>query len=287
MRAKDESNAISKVVYIGNVAQAAEFILYNADMQLLAVICEENRVSEDMITFCLIRNIALKTVSNKSQLVTAIEENCKCDFFVMYAFGIILPKLITERFEIFNIHLGYLPDYKGRHPTYWATVKNEKFIGMSLHRVTADIDSGAILERLTIPYYFWMSENELEKSIIEQIPKLLCSLSVYKRNGSMPIGDSNSAGGYFLPVSDEDKTICLDTDSFDVIFNKIRAQSKYDGAKVPLDHTTIWIKQARFVYRNIPETGDYFEENGFLYLYIRNDTWLKSNDYKFEENVSS
>ena len=35
-------------------------------------------------------------------------------------------KRILDNFETYNIHLSYLPQYRGRHPLHWAIINGEK-----------------------------------------------------------------------------------------------------------------------------------------------------------------
>lgn len=64
-----------KVVYIGNMAQVAEKI-FNENLDLKKIICEENRINDDLITFGLIRNIEIVLVANKNELFDTLKE-CK------------------------------------------------------------------------------------------------------------------------------------------------------------------------------------------------------------------
>lgn len=46
---------------------------------------------------------------------------------------------------VFNIHPGYLPQYRGPFPTAWAIVKGESTFGITIHYVDSGIDTGDIL----------------------------------------------------------------------------------------------------------------------------------------------
>lgn len=265
-----------KVVYLGNVAQAAEYIAFNSNFELVQIICEQDRINEDLMTVSLLRDVPLIPVANQEQLQEKMY-HIECDFFIMFSFGMIIPKSITENLEIYNIHGGYLPDYKGRHPTYWASVNNEKYLGITLHKVNHKIDAGEIIERMTVPYYFWMDENSLSYALSEKIVSLLDALVLYKQEKIKSI--PNIGGRYDPPVSEEDKVIS-ETEPYSNIFNKVRTQSKYDGAKIIIDPTTfILVKKARFLYGDCVEKR-YYEQNGSLYWHIRDNIWLKSDDYK-------
>ena len=224
------------------------------------------------------RDVPLQMVDSKEQLSDIMQE-ADIDFFIMFSFGIILPNTLTSAVEIYNIHTGDLPWYKGRHPTYWATVGNEKQIGITLHVVAEGIDSGDIIARKLIPYYFWMTEDDLSHDLLKEIPCLLEALFQYKQGKLNLI--PNIGGTYYKTVEEQEKTI-LSGDSWATIFNKIRAQTKYEGAKFILDESlSVWIKNARFVYGTDKGDCSYYESGDFLYVHVRDGIWIKTKSYKF------
>jgi methionyl-tRNA formyltransferase len=55
--------------------------------------------------------------------------------------------LAMPRLGAFNIHGSLLPRYRGRAPVNWAVLHGEPRIGMTLHRMTARADAGAIVDQ--------------------------------------------------------------------------------------------------------------------------------------------
>jgi methionyl-tRNA formyltransferase len=49
------------------------------------------------------------------------------------------------RFGCINVHTAKLPEYRGLYPTYWAMSCGEKTIGISIHYIEKDIDTGKII----------------------------------------------------------------------------------------------------------------------------------------------
>ena len=49
------------------------------------------------------------------------------------------------RFGCVNLHCGLLPDYKGAPPGFWELRNGETEVGVTVHRVTAQLDAGPIL----------------------------------------------------------------------------------------------------------------------------------------------
>lgn len=271
------------ISYIGNYYKVSEMIFHNDKLELVSIFCEKSKVSDDLITFALVRNIPIYKVSTKEELQRLIEkENEVVDFFIMCSFGKRVPLELLSGVDIYNIHYSQLPYYKGRHPTFWATVSCEKKLGISIHKITSKIDEGEIIAQRNIPYYIWMNENEIFDKLTEEVPVLLNSVVDYIENTTEVI--KNMPGNYYPVVSEYDYTINIESDSFEVIYNKIRAQSKYSGGKVHLDKKVCWIKNIKFTEYKIGEKK-YLIKDGYLLIKINNEICIKTSDFEFKEEI--
>jgi methionyl-tRNA formyltransferase len=185
------------------------------------------------------------------------------DTVLMCSLGMIVKDDILSQRKVYNIHTSKLPDYRGRHPTFFATINGDKHLGITLHEVNTGIDTGKIIAIEEVPYYYWMSENDLMNAMLEKVPALLNNLSSYMENRIASF--SNEHGSYFPPVTDNDKIITpLDKPS--LILNKIRAQSKYNGALVHLDNKVYRIKKAQvdILTGEVADSNSYVFSNGQL-----------------------
>ena len=59
----------------------------------------------------------------------------------------IFPREICEKdnITIINLHIAYLPEYRGMNPSTWAIYNQEKYAGVTWHTVSASIDNGGII----------------------------------------------------------------------------------------------------------------------------------------------
>lgn len=266
-----------KIGYIGCSVELAEYIFFDEELQLDIVICEKERFSDDMLTFCLIRNVQYILVENKKDFVEKI--SCighEVDFFIMYSFGIIIPSEIIQKIKIFNIHPSLLPKYKGRNPVYWAMIQNEKFIGITLHEVVEGIDEGKIITQYKVPNYIWKNIEQINVSLNSQMPKILNDLVRYLNNER----DScdNHKGEYWPRISNDDITIDINTDSYDIIFNKVRTQFNYKGAKLQYEGNTYWIKKMTF-----SNTTSNYDEN-VIYIPYKDNIYIKLLEFYIEDD---
>ena len=266
-----------KTVYIGAKHSTAEYIFHNENFSLEAIICEKNKLSDELLTFSLVREVRLFVIESKSDLVDIMTKLGDEYIYIMHFFALKIPVQRLPGYKIFNIHPSKLPGYKGAHPTYWATVNNEINIGVSLHIVTEELDEGVIIGQEIVPYYIWENEVSLQKKIGTVIPSLLNKLILYIK-GQNTVTIANGAGDYYPRVTDKDVYIDLQNDSPALIYNKVRAESSYDGAKINLGDNTFCILNMLFQMARLE--NDYLEENGHLYIRYTDELIIDVVSYK-------
>tara|TARA_Y100000590_G_C15334626_1_gene869065 strand:- start:11 stop:712 length:702 start_codon:yes stop_codon:yes gene_type:complete len=67
------------------------------------------------------------------------------DLIISAGFDKIIKNDVIKYFpNIVNVHYGLLPEYRGSNSIPWAILNNEKYIGITLHKVDSGIDSGDI-----------------------------------------------------------------------------------------------------------------------------------------------
>jgi methionyl-tRNA formyltransferase len=127
--------------------------------------------------------------------------------------------LQAPRIGCFNLHPGPLPRYAGLNPVCWALYFGETTHGVTLHRMTAEIDAGPIVYQSVFP----VSEVDTGFSVSlrcikEGIPLVSRFLTQLEKN---PLN---------LPEISQD-----------------RAQRHYQGREVPHRGRVIWSRTARQV----------------------------------------
>lgn len=86
--------------------------------------------------------------------------NCFCNFkFVK----------LLEQYPTLNVHLAPLPHYRGRHPLHWALINGESEFGVTVHRMTAEIDGGDIYWQKMVSVDEGMSVQALRKRLMEAL----------------------------------------------------------------------------------------------------------------------
>jgi methionyl-tRNA formyltransferase len=69
------------------------------------------------------------------------------DLMVVYGFSWRLPRSVLQipRFGVINIHSSMLPKYRGPAPVLWAIRNGDSHIGITIHRMDENFDTGPIL----------------------------------------------------------------------------------------------------------------------------------------------
>jgi methionyl-tRNA formyltransferase len=74
------------------------------------------------------------------------------DLLVVDGTGILREPVFTAaRHGSVNLHCGQLPQYRGAPPAFWELYNGERDVGVTVHRVTAQVDAGPILAQCMLP----------------------------------------------------------------------------------------------------------------------------------------
>ncbi|MBI3386061.1 methionyl-tRNA formyltransferase [Candidatus Gottesmanbacteria bacterium] len=75
------------------------------------------------------------------------------DFIVVAGYGNIIPPswLNYPKVMAVNVHQSLLPDYRGAFPAEWAILRGEKTTGITILRMSPELDTGDILVQKSIP----------------------------------------------------------------------------------------------------------------------------------------
>lgn len=75
----------------------------------------------------------------------------ECDVFISVMYDKLIPQEFIATHRCYNIHPGYLPDYRGSGAFSWAIINGESTTGVTLHIIDKDIDHGPIIDRRVFP----------------------------------------------------------------------------------------------------------------------------------------
>ncbi len=93
--------------------------------------------------------------SGRYQDIPQVQEEAFSADLVISVFydKIIKPWFISKCKRVLNIHNSVLPKYRGIAPINWALKNGEREHGVTIHEITADIDSGPIISQIKYSLY--------------------------------------------------------------------------------------------------------------------------------------
>ena len=173
------------------------------------------------------------------------EENCQGQGEALFCsgYGKVVKKSLIAAFPAgaFNAHPSLLPDHRGRHAIQWAIAGGEKELGVTIHRMTAEVDQGDYL--LARKRRFGINEKfpEIALELAEMAADMLVELYhlLEKQQLPEPLPPQSPRSRYFRKRCPEDGKLVWQESAVTTL-NKIRASlDKYrayaylaDGSKV-------------------------------------------------------
>jgi methionyl-tRNA formyltransferase len=120
------------------------------------------------------------------------------------------PRVLGERVRgvasvaSVNVHPSLLPHYRGKDPLFWAILRAERIVGVTLHRLTEAIDGGPILYQARIAVPDGATSETLAAAVDREGAALIPELVARAADGTLPLGNApTDPGSYFPPVRRE------------------------------------------------------------------------------------
>jgi len=158
------------------------------------------------------------------------------DLVVVVAYGMILPKSVTEGYFCMNGHSSLLPQYRGAAPIHFALLNGDTETGITLIKITEKMDAGDVLLKQACP----IDPLDTLGSLHDRL-SLLCAEMVVRfikehflPSDICPIAQVESEATYTRKLTTADREINR-LDSAEVSLNRVRAFSPVPGAFISLD----------------------------------------------------
>jgi methionyl-tRNA formyltransferase len=109
----------------------------------------------------------LQPATLKTPTIAADLAAWRADLGVVAAYGQIIPNalLALPRFGMINVHPSLLPKYRGAAPVHRAVIAGDAETGVTIMRVAARLDAGAMFARTTHPIAPDETSDTLEESL--------------------------------------------------------------------------------------------------------------------------
>ncbi|MCX8094579.1 MAG: methionyl-tRNA formyltransferase [Caldisericia bacterium] len=201
-----------------------------------------------------------------------IEKN-KGDIGVVVSFGKIIPQSLLNIFPkgIINVHPSLLPKYRGPNPIRWQILNGEKKSGITIIKLTSEVDAGPILIQKEI----FVDENDnysnLSKKLIESGKEILIEAIKIIENGK-DVWIEQKGEATFAPKFESDFEKLDFRMEGDYLRRKILALSFEPGAYSFFREKRVKILDALII-------DDFFEgEPGEIVFVDKNSFGIKTKD---------
>lgn len=130
-----------------------------------------------------------------------------CDYFIVVAYGKILPLELLEipKKMCINVHGSTLPKYRWASPIQAALLNGENETGVTIMEMSEGMDEGDILKVRSIP----INEHETSESLFEKFsnisgPTLIQTLLELEHGGITPLPQDHTLATYCKKIEKED-----------------------------------------------------------------------------------
>jgi len=154
------------------------------------------------------------------------------DLIAVAAYGQILPQelLNVPRFGCLNVHTSLLPKYRGASPIQRAILNDERETGVTIMKMDAGLDTGAILDQQSTPITPQDTSETLHDRLAEMGANLLVrSIPEFVAGKLQPCPQPNEGASYAPKIKKEEGHIDWQQ-SARTIWNRVRAFVPWPGA---------------------------------------------------------
>lgn len=165
---------------------------------------------------------------------------------VLSSFGRIIPQAILDLFTpgILNIHPSLLPTYRGPTPIETAILHGDEQTGVSLIRLTAEMDAGPIYAQIPYPLHGHETQSQLYEELADQGGSLLIQHLPAILDGSLQPRDQVGEVSYSQLLKKQDALPDPADHTAAELANKVRAHLIFPKTKLTLSGQLVTITAA-------------------------------------------
>ncbi|WP_440934658.1 hypothetical protein [Candidatus Pelagibacter sp.] len=217
-----------EIVFIGSSAIGLEKLSQSKRFKIIDVLCLKKKVNPELEIVTNKLGLKIKSfnwINDFEKLINLYENSIP---FFIYQLDMLVPAILTEKYNFFNLHRGNLKTNRGPNPDIWPILLGHKSTSITLHKINSRIDLGIAIDWYDVEISNNDSVNDVIKKLEKGLPKLIESTYLFILG---KLKGENIEDGIYRPwVTEQDFTIDLTTDSMDTIDQKIRSQKNYNGA---------------------------------------------------------
>ncbi|MDD3626693.1 MAG: methionyl-tRNA formyltransferase [bacterium] len=182
-------------------------------------------------------------------------ENLNPDFFVVVAFGKILPQnlLSIPKFAALNIHFSLLPKYRGASPVATAILNGEKETGVSIMDVAKELDSGDIYKSQNYIIHPDETTCEVEEKLVHIGTELLIEVLLHFKQYQVNKTKQDTAHVTKANLINKCEGLINWEEDADLIYRKIKAYNPWPGSFTYYNEKLVKILNVEFIEKTFEE----------------------------------
>ncbi len=154
------------------------------------------------------------------------------DVGIVVSFGRIIPPslLSAPRWGLFNVHPSLLPKYRGAAPVVRALENGEEETGVTIFKVTEELDAGPIALQRRVKVGSFETFGELNERLKELGKEMVLELLEILENGELQLKEQDHSKATYAPKISKDDPLVDFTFPCEKVKDKIRAYDPKPGA---------------------------------------------------------
>lgn len=276
-----------KIIYFGTPQFAVaplEALAQNKNFEIQAVITQPSKPvgKKALVTPPIIKETAEKfhlplfQPSSRKEL-KSILGNFRADFFVVIAYGMILPKeiLAMPKVACINVHGSLLPKYRGASPIQETLLQGDTLGGISIIKMEEKMDQGPIylIRKIEIsPTDNYPTLSEKLSTLTAEILPL--AIEDIKTQHLTPIPQNHSQASYCHKISKEDGVIDWNSTSQQII-NRLHAYTPWPGIHTAINGKKLSVLEAEVNNKKL-SPGKVLIDNQQIFFGTQNGSLLVS-----------
>lgn len=165
----------------------------------------------------------------------------KPDIGIVVAYGALIKEKYLDLLPrgFYNVHPSLLPKYRGAAPIQRAIENGEKVTGVTLFKLTKELDSGPIALQVPVNISDYENFDSLENRLIEVGKRILVDFLTNPGPFSL-VPQDHSQATYAPKITVQDTIVSFDKGA-EQVKDKIRAYDSQPGARAVLNKETVKI----------------------------------------------
>lgn len=254
-----------KIVFFGTpqfAVPSLKMLAHAKGIEILTIITQPDKAigRKQIITpppvkvAAIAEGISVIQPHTKKELLESIK-SFKADFFVVIAFGMILPKEALEipKYGCINVHTSLLPKYRGASPIQESLLHGDEETGVTIMKMDEELDHGDIFFIKRVPIEKNDDLYSLSNRLAEISGVLLpLVLSDIMKGNLPPLPQLHSQATFCRKINKEDGKIDFTQKTAEEILNMIKAYTPWPTVYTSLNGKKLQILEATIDSENNP-----------------------------------